>query len=173
MNASFSSIVQALHTPTVILDDTTSIVKLAHDYMSGKDPRRRTPQGVLKAPAFVRFNPLDSGEDCDEIFWERQPLIPCFLSRSLTNASHGTSDPLTFSRRVGRNKYIDSWGIYPVCRASVQRVISEDPFYLTKTSHRSTTHRTGIVTWTEKEFSNAKYLFSLTFHVDLFLRPTR
>ncbi|RDX42291.1 hypothetical protein OH76DRAFT_135689 [Lentinus brumalis] len=56
------------------------------------DPRRRTPQGVLKAPKFVRFHMLDSGEGCDEIFWE---------------------DPHNFTPRRGRNGWIDSWGIYP------------------------------------------------------------
>ncbi|KAI0686560.1 MM3350-like domain-containing protein [Earliella scabrosa] len=61
----------------------------------GGDPRRRTPQGELKAPKFVRFHPLDNGDGCDEIFWE---------------------DPLTFTPRRGRNFYIDSWGIYPVAQ---------------------------------------------------------
>ena len=37
----------------------------------GDDPRRRTPQGVLKAPQYVRFHPRDDGSFCDEIFWER------------------------------------------------------------------------------------------------------
>jgi hypothetical protein len=35
-----------------------------------RDPRRQTLQGELKAPKFVKFNMLDHGRDCDEIFWE-------------------------------------------------------------------------------------------------------
>ncbi|KAI0687799.1 hypothetical protein C8T65DRAFT_746944 [Cerioporus squamosus] len=56
------------------------------------DIRRKTPQGVLKAPKFVEFHMLDSAEGCDEIFWE---------------------DPRKFTPRRGRNGWIDSWGIYP------------------------------------------------------------
>ncbi|KAH9847995.1 MM3350-like domain-containing protein [Lenzites betulinus] len=52
----------------------------------------RTPSGDLKVPKYVAFDLKDSGDGCDEIFWE---------------------DPYTFTPRRGRNGYIDSWGIYP------------------------------------------------------------
>ncbi|RPD52779.1 hypothetical protein L226DRAFT_204988 [Lentinus tigrinus ALCF2SS1-7] len=65
------------------------------------DPRRKTPQGELKSPKFVKFHMLDSGEGCDEIFWE---------------------DPRDFIPRRGRNDWIDSWGIYPHDRRGARDV---------------------------------------------------
>ncbi|RDX42292.1 hypothetical protein OH76DRAFT_135518 [Lentinus brumalis] len=68
------------------------------------DPRRRTPQRVLKLPKFVEFHMADSAEGCDEIFWE---------------------DPLNFTPRRGRNGWIDSWGIYPHDRRGFRKVDGE------------------------------------------------
>lgn len=75
------------------------------------DPRRETPQGVLKAPKFVKFHMLDSGEGCDEIFWEGGTCV-AWSTDSFTDLY--CVDPLTFTPRRGRNGWIDSWGIYPV-----------------------------------------------------------
>ncbi|KAI0708214.1 MM3350-like domain-containing protein [Cerioporus squamosus] len=55
-------------------------------------PRRFTPKGEYKEPAFVKFDPEDDAANLDEIFWE---------------------DPLTFTPRRCRRGYIEHWGLYP------------------------------------------------------------
>ncbi|KAI0692375.1 hypothetical protein C8T65DRAFT_834031 [Cerioporus squamosus] len=55
-------------------------------------PRRFTPKGEYKEPAFVKFDPKDDAANLDEIFGE---------------------DPLTFTPRRCRHGYIEHWGLYP------------------------------------------------------------
>ena len=53
--------------------------------MDDRDPRRETPQGEFKLPAFVNFHFLDPGSDCDEIFWQRTfPFTHVLLFYHLT-----------------------------------------------------------------------------------------
>ncbi|KAI0824473.1 MM3350-like domain-containing protein [Trametes gibbosa] len=61
----------------------------------------RTPSGEFRVPKYVVFHLKDSGDGCDEIFWE---------------------DPFNFTPRRGRNGWIDSWGIYPHDKDGVRDV---------------------------------------------------